>query len=630
MKHELKNGIYYRDGEAKLALGVSYYPSFHPGKYQVPESGDRIGELKKDFRDIADCGFDYVRVAALGEVTADGDRVTVNTDFIDETMNEAQRRGLAMSVRLQGYVMNLRGNTDYIMLNHRNEEMALTWANFMHASFFHEGVLRDNLDATRALAEHFLKWDNLISYQIFNEPHFASNGVFDYHPATLAAYRKDLVARGVMTEAEAEAYEIPRHRPDRTEDVALWADWRDFAKRSMCEYLNKCAYAAEQVAPQIDRYTCYTSSPVSERTANLGTTYFDGADSLTSVGLTHYTNFTGSAFYTAMLSLCQCECAAALHHKAAWLAELDARTHITLQKFLLESVAAVGVGFKGINYYEWRGDYPAENTPKPDNCGLIFNDRTKTEGFDEKLRMVRLLNRISPAAVTASRVRSGCAILYSDHIISVCDAGADPILGGLNRAQLYTHHIFKDLLRFGITADFVEASDMEENLFGVRYLFLPAAEYLTDSDRAAVDAFRAKGGKVFGYAKFRRVMCEYGYDGYYDLDTPVVYQQPSEFSGGMDIEDLIELYDLVPHVASLHRTFHYELLENETQYLLCVMNTAESGSPIPEQTVTLNGLAPVASATWLDIDGETELSVKGEALTLPPLPTAAFILLEKK
>ena len=45
MSYELKNGVLHRDGAPVIALGQSYYPSFHRAKYPVPPQGDRIGVM---------------------------------------------------------------------------------------------------------------------------------------------------------------------------------------------------------------------------------------------------------------------------------------------------------------------------------------------------------------------------------------------------------------------------------------------------------------------------------------------------------------------------------------------------------------------------------------------------------
>ena len=40
---ELKNGVLHQDGKPIIAMGQSYYPSFHKAKYPLPEHMDRIG-----------------------------------------------------------------------------------------------------------------------------------------------------------------------------------------------------------------------------------------------------------------------------------------------------------------------------------------------------------------------------------------------------------------------------------------------------------------------------------------------------------------------------------------------------------------------------------------------------------
>ena len=111
------NGILYKDGQPVIALGNSYYPSFHEAKFPVPPEGDRMGEMRKDLKHMAEYGFNLVRFAALGEVALnpDTDAVEVSTPLIDAMIQEAGRSGMASSIRLQGYVMNLRGHADYLM-----------------------------------------------------------------------------------------------------------------------------------------------------------------------------------------------------------------------------------------------------------------------------------------------------------------------------------------------------------------------------------------------------------------------------------------------------------------------------------------------------------------------------------
>ena len=65
MPYTIRKGVLYHDGRAQIALGQSYYPSYHPQKVPVPPTGDRLGEMAKDLRAMREAGFNVVRMAAL-------------------------------------------------------------------------------------------------------------------------------------------------------------------------------------------------------------------------------------------------------------------------------------------------------------------------------------------------------------------------------------------------------------------------------------------------------------------------------------------------------------------------------------------------------------------------------------
>ena len=203
MDYKIKYGILHCGDVPVFALGASYYPSFLPSKYQVPEDGDRFGEMKKDLRKMKESGLNFFRTAALSELSADGSGdVQVKSDFIDSMVREAHKVGLASSVRLNGYFVNFSGNENFEFINQRGESLEKNWNAFMRGCFYHSGFVKDNIAATKALAEHFDKFPSVVSYQIYNEPHYPFNGVFDYHPDAVKMYKKQLVQDGVMTEDE--------------------------------------------------------------------------------------------------------------------------------------------------------------------------------------------------------------------------------------------------------------------------------------------------------------------------------------------------------------------------------------------------------------------------------------------
>ena len=92
--YQLKNGILHRANRKIFALGQSYYPSFHPQKHPVPPDQDRVGEMKKDFADMAAAGFELVRLAAVGRVRRDNGKIVVDFPLPDQLCSEAEKAGL--------------------------------------------------------------------------------------------------------------------------------------------------------------------------------------------------------------------------------------------------------------------------------------------------------------------------------------------------------------------------------------------------------------------------------------------------------------------------------------------------------------------------------------------------------
>lgn len=123
--YQIEQGILTRDGKKQFALGQSYYPSFHKSKYPVPPEGDRVGEMKKDLAHMARLGFNHVRFAALGLCRLDDSgKLVIDTPFVDAMIREAEKLNISVSVRLQGYAVNLRDFKDVAMVDQHGTETA--------------------------------------------------------------------------------------------------------------------------------------------------------------------------------------------------------------------------------------------------------------------------------------------------------------------------------------------------------------------------------------------------------------------------------------------------------------------------------------------------------------------------
>ena len=73
---------------------------------------------------------------------------------------------------------------------------------------------------------------------------------------------------------------------------------------------------------------------------------------------------------------------------------------------------ALGSGYKGINYYLWRADLGG---PEVQLGGMLWNDRSKTQKFDEAVRFNHMLLREGEKLAACEKLRDGVGILYSLH-----------------------------------------------------------------------------------------------------------------------------------------------------------------------------------------------------------------------
>lgn len=631
MEYKIIKGILHCGDTPVFALGASYYPSFLPSKYQVPKDGDRIGEMKKDLRKMREIGLNFFRTAALSDIEqgADG-TIKIKSEFTDAMLREAHEAGLASSVRLNGYFVNLSNNKNYEFINHRGEPMKKDWNVFMHSCLHHKGFVRDNAAATKALAKHFDKFPSVVSYQIYNEPHYPFNGVFDYHPDAIKAYRKMLADEGIMTREEAQGCKAPVRRPDSKEKIEDWIRWRRFAQKSMCKFLDDTAKAALEASRGKDTYTCYTTMPCSDICANAGITYFDDAHNLTTTAITNYTCFDGADYFSAAYTIALAQSAAAVCGKCAWTAELDKRTKMPSGKFYRETYEVIGAGHKGICYYEWRGDYPDPKSPLPDNCGFLHYDGTPTETFEKDIKLISLINEYSTELAEAKKKGSGVAILHSDRAYMYFDALSDPEIGGRNMWIFLTLMTFRDLKKSGFAPEFARSCDLAENRLDIKTLFIPSLEGLSEEEAAQIEAFR-KGGKdhrVF-YGDQTATFDSIAVGSWWDITNPPGDRVTEEFRGGYEMEDVIEDLNVKPLVETNHKNLFAHVLEGRERKIVVLVSNRTGQRSIPEHKIKLNFPAKRVTLRTPELTGEIELEIQnGGEVILPEISDGAFVFVK--
>ena len=511
----IKNGILHIGGKPAIAMGLSYYPSYHEQKVPVPPDGDRIGEMKKDLKGMVAAGFNLVRVAALGRVERNGDTVEVEFPFIDTLLEEAERQGISCMVRLQGYSMNLSGYEDTTMLDAAEQPMPVWWGWFVRNCLNHPGILKDNEDGTIVSAAHFSRFPAVVSFQIYNEPAYPTKGFYDYHPLSVSAYRTWLARTGVKTMEEASAVCPPKRRPAPGENPEDWVNWRQFCTQRMTWYLCHLADMAKRGYGFPENLTCHMAIPFMPGSAIAGEDYFETARRMDILGVTHYIPCRGPSYYAAAMILDGAESAAATFGKHAWLIEYNAHTRLSPNEWERETYTALGCGIKGILYYQWRADYPYADSPEPDGFGLLYNDGRKTVKFDRAIRMTAMVNRLSGLLASLEKARSGVGILYSGRANAWHDAMDNGAIDDVHECRdsfiLHARRVYTDFCRQGMTVDFARACDLAANPLGIRLLLVPALEGLGCEELDSLDVFAEGGGVVYvfqymtgGYVSWER------------------------------------------------------------------------------------------------------------------------------
>ena len=611
--YQIQNGMLCKDGKATFCLGQSYYPSFNPTKFPVPEDGDRMGEMKKDLKGMADMGFNHVRFAALGEVTPE---LQVKTPFIDDMTREAEKNGMSVSIREQGFSVNLRGFTDAEMVDWNGDAPNYQWLDFIRSTLHHPGILEDNRAYGAAVARHFAQFSNVVAYQIYNEPHFPGSTVFDYHPQTIKAYRKWLVEQGEMTAGEVESYQPPRGRKEQSPH--LWALWRLFSKDSITAFLNN-ANAGSKAGSDLPTYTCYTGASLGKRNVYSGCDLFANARSMDIAGYTSYYHAVGQEFYILNLQTDMMQCAARLAGTQSWCIELDSRTYIPPFVYTRGTYAVLGSGCKGIVFYQWRGDYPAPGVPFPNSCGLLNYDGTKTPNYENAARVNRFILAHNDLLMGADKVHEGVGILFSDYGAFYSDAldngdktpANEPYRNSFTAAN---NSIYRQLRKAGISVSIVDEKGLEENPFGIKVLFLPDLKKLSPREQTAVLAFREKGGRVYCAEEW----------GFRIFDGKARTYEERVYWYKLRVKDVLETEGIVPMVQTSHPDVQVQLLQGK-DYTLAVLT--DIGVTERETDVTLQVNIPFETAAFRDIDGEKKVTVEGDSVTVHGLINGGILTL---
>ncbi len=624
--YTIQNGILHKHGKKQIALGTSYYASYHPDKYPVPPDGDRYGDMRRDVADIAAAGFNHIRTAAIGDVRWDGDRFALDSAFIDALVRETAADGMCSFVRLHGYSMNHRGYPDAKPLN-QDGVTPEPLSGFLHDTLNHPELNADMDAATVQQAAHFAGLPEMLGFQIWNEPAYPYGGdTYDYNPHAIRAYRRWLADKGYLPPEDAARAEPPARRPNRGEDPMPWALWRLFSAENLSAMLCRLNDRAKDGAPGTESYTCHMPPPMMESAPTLGEDWFTTAEGMDILGLTQYMPFRGEAYYLSAQTLDGVESAAAVFGKRAWIIEFCCRTHMTADDYERQMISALGAGLKGINYYLWRADMAG---PEEQLGGMVWNDRTKTGKFDEAVKVNALVNRLSETLASAEKLRSGVAILYSMHAGCYFDGISEG--NGFSRWYARTRMLYAALKKLGVTADFVRAEDLARNPLDTRLLMIPTLDGLSEAERAHIAAFAKEhaavtlhtGAQEMGY-RFHPG-CGEAWRGFpllqdwcYRPPRPV---QPWSFR----LSEVLRIADIQTpiRVQADHDALGYGFLANPEAgyYIACLTNIDSWNAPVTGGKILFDEkvLGRVTRATCHTRDGSDGCALSPGEIALPAL-----------
>lgn len=623
MNYKIKKGILYQDGKKTYVLGQSYYPSFNPTKYPVPPEGDRVGEMKKDIKMMGEMGFNHIRFAALGDTRLEGETLVVDTPFIDEMVQEAEKRDISVSVRQQGFAVNLRGFQDVDLVDWNGNTPVYRWADFIRTRLFHEGLLEDNRTYAKGVAEHFAAFPNMVGYQIYNEPHYPVYEIFDYSEDAIREYRRWLVEKGEMTEEEAKDYQPPKGRKEQ--EPRMWALWRLFARDGITSFLNNASDASMEGA-DLPTYTCFTVAGVTKRTVYHGCDLFANGRSMGIVGYTCYVHACGANAPMLSLQVDTAQCAAELGGTESWCIELDSRTYIPPSIYTRGVYTVLGSGCKGIVFYQWRGDYPAPGVPFPNSCGLLNYDGTKTANFENARKVNQFILAHNDLLMNARRAHEGVGMLHSDYATFMCDAveNADKLRadeGFMNRHLSLFAKTYRELRETGVSVSIVDEQGLRENLFGIKVLLLPSMQLLSPKEQEAVQEFRQKGGKVYYMEGTQHFTGEFGYR---ELEDEKRGYVETVFWPLYTPRDILTAEGITPKLSAQTPQISVQTLVGEDFTLGVVTQTSVCQK---EQDVHLVVNVPFKTASFSDIEGEKEVEVCGNEIIVKNVTDGGILIL---
>jgi hypothetical protein len=336
------------------------------------------------------------------------------------------------------------------------------------------------------------------------------------------------------------------------------------------------------------------------------------------VGITHYVGTNGTDFFRADLDINFAESAAANYGKHCWLVEYDARTDIPDRKLNEETYMALGCGIKGIMYYQWRADCPMPTSPEANGFGFLNYDGTKADNFENGMKMVEFLHRMSDKLVCAEKLRTNVGILYSNHAVFMADTAAvkneetSRNKKQRNSTIQSTLWIYEQLKRNGITADVVVPEVLADNHLHTNLLFVPDYDLLSEEEKEQVKHFQNNGGKVFIKDIF----------GFRELDVEI-----TKYTFRLSVRDILDECEVTPFVEVIGSPYIMtNVLKGNDYHIVSINNIRTSDKPIDGVSLKLH--IPGSRAVFMTPKSDIELKIENGIVHLPTITDGGMLYIK--
>ena len=601
--NKIKRGIFYQDEQEAIALGSHYYPSFHPKKIPVFSLKEQPKEAEKDLKAMHELGFNLVRFAALGPTYLEDDVVRKDTKFTDQLLEIARKNNLSSLVRLQGYSSNVRNAPYALMQDENGNEIPLKWDYFIRNCLSNPSVVKEDEEITRFLAKHYENNENVIGFQIYNEPAYPFMGFYDYNPFTLKAFH---IETGIFMDP-------PYHRPKTKEELTTWIAFRKFNNRRMNQYLVHLANIATEVGKK-PSFTCLMPSAVQQGSAIRGTDFFMITKGMDFLGITLYISPLGvvSKEYQRVLDIANSIARAYQTH--AWAIECDARVDMSSYEYEVMMLYLLGSGFKGIMPYQYRADAEIEGAPEPNRYGIVYNDGTETKKYKAVQEMNHFIQKWSHHLAKAEAYQHPVAIYMSQDMAIYQDAITNAEQKNAWKCKepyaIYSSLIYESLLEKGYRPQFVNMEVLKEKRVEPQVILLPSIDGLPLEEKDYLTSLEKEGVDIRVYNPF--------FHGYETVDE----------ENKQSATELLMSRGISPLYQVNQEDVYVKVLENEEEYFIFIIHSSTNEKELDQVSILL----PLLKEKTIEIIWSHQEIVQclGETLTIQHLKSGIILRLRKE